>query len=383
MGFIWGLALLGQGALAQDVAGMPTLLAPGQFVYGPNVGDFDLSDYLRQQGSPLAEKADVLETWSAHASVNPRLVLTIIELQSGLVTGNGITAMSNAVGYPIDGFAAQIEGLTTALAHNFYDYLYTYGERSQGPRAAALPSVATLDGSSLAVPVGGGAGDYAILATLAPLSRSAAALDEKRAQFAETYRRLFPADDPLDNSNSITPQALPPDDFFQLPFPIGQMWWFNGAHNWVGGGMENDGGYGRPYSSIDFGIANNSCQAPANAWAVAAAGGNGYHPNGRSCWFRIAHGNGWMTSYYHLQNGRADGSLSANTGVGTISCEACVGGFASSPHVHLSLLYNGAYVDLDGVKFSGWQVNVGNGGYATGSISTWRRGQEPLYLSLE
>ena len=101
---------------------------------------------------------------------------------------------------------------------------------------------------------------------------------------------------------------------------------------------------------------------------MAAAAGTGYHPSGKSCWYRIDHAGGWTTSYYHLRNMIVNGSVSANQNLGTIACETCVGGYASGPHVHFSLLYNGAYVDLEGVKLSGWTVHSGNGDYNTGSL---------------
>ena len=127
--------------------------------------------------------------------------------------------------------------------------------------------------------------------------------------------------------------------------------------------------YGKPYSSMDFFTAADSCSSPPAAdWAVAAAGGTGYHPSGAACWYRIDHSGGWTTSYYHLRNTAGNGSMTANGKIGTIGCETCVGGFASGPHVHFSLLYNGAYVDLEGVQLSGWTVHSGNGDYQTGTL---------------
>jgi hypothetical protein len=181
--------------------------------------------------------------------------------------------------------------------------------------------------------------------------------------FVDIYQRLFPDDDPLDPSNQIAAPTAPPADLLQFPFPVGATWWFNGVHNW------NGGSYGRPYSSMDFGTAALNCSyPPSDDWTVAAAGGTGYHPSGYSCWYRIDHGNGWMTSYYHLLNPQPDGSVERNEAVGTIACEICAGGFATSPHVHFSLLYNGAYVELDGTQLSGWTIHEGDGGYSTGYI---------------
>ena len=60
--------------------------------------------------------------------------------------------------------------------------------------------------------------------------------------------------------------------------------------------------------------------------------------------------------------------MGQNGSLGTIGCEICAGGFASGPHVHFSLKYNGAYIDLEGVQLSGWTVHVGPTPYDSGSL---------------
>ena len=63
------------------------ILSEGQFVFGPNANSFDIHEYLGKINSPLLQYADLIEEECAYASVNPRVVLTLIEMQSGLVTG--------------------------------------------------------------------------------------------------------------------------------------------------------------------------------------------------------------------------------------------------------------------------------------------------------
>jgi hypothetical protein len=60
--------------------------------------------------------------------------------------------------------------------------------------------------------------------------------------------------------------------------------------------------------------------------------------------------------------------LSQNGSIGTIACETCAGGWASGPHVHWTLKYNGAYVSIEGTKVSGWTIHVGPEAYYTGYI---------------
>ncbi len=334
------------------------LISNSQFVYGPAAQRFDLAGYLARAGSPLAADAPTLEAWCGYASVNPQVVLVLLELDGRQVT-NGWHAP-----LPAGQRDADIGALVVQLAERFYAHLYRYGERA--------PSGMARTGSSVAPAAAGFAGvssgTYALVAslgqTLAPAEFERAVAPTGMGSFAATWARLFPGSDPLDASVSITPDALPPADLFQFPFPIGQTWWFNGAHSWNGGGLAP------PYSSMDFFTTADSCAAPpAGDWAVAAAGGSGYYPNtGAPCWYRIDHAGGWTTSYYHLRNVVGKGPAAANGRIGTIGCETCVGGYATGPHVHFSLLYNGAYVGLEGVKLSGWTVHTGSGNYDSGSL---------------
>jgi hypothetical protein len=45
--------------------------------------------------------------------------------------------------------------------------------------------------------------------------------------------------------------------------------------------------------------------------------------------------------------------------IGGIGEEICNGGFATGPHVHFALFYNGAPYDLQGLKLSGWTIHEG------------------------
>lgn len=336
------------------------ILSDSQFVLGPSARRFDLAAYLSRTGSPLLADAPVIEQWSAYASVNPQVVLAVLEVD-GRVSRGWPASFSSAER------ARLIETLVIRLAEKYYWHLYKYGGRAPHPSSAPL-LISLADGNTAEL-ISVSSGTFAVLDLLgrerteAGFARLVEASDP--ASFAATWARLFPETDALDASVSITPAALPPIDFFQFPFPLGQAWWFNGAHNWNGSAVT----FGRPYSSMDFFTSADSCSLPpVGEWAVAAAGGSGYHPSGYNCWYRIDHVGGWTTSYYHLRNTAASGPVSANSAIGTIACEICAGGFATGPHVHFSLLYNGAYVDLEGVRLSGWTVRSGNGDYQSGGL---------------
>lgn len=340
------------------------LVSNGQFVLGPAARKFDLSGYLRDSGSPLLASAGLIEARCAYASINPQVVLVLLEMDGQQVTQGWRIPLNE------DARSEAVEDLVIGLAERFYDHLYTCGERAPaGAGTRSAPSLTLADGTIAGISPATSSATFAIASTLAATLASAqfaVAVDPAGpGGFTATWVRLFPDSEPLDASVSITPQGLPPSGLLQFPFPAGQKWWFNGAHNWNGNGAT----YGKPYSSMDFFTSADSCSAPpAGDWAVGAAGGNGYHPSGYPCWYRIDHGGGWSTSYYHLRGVAANGPMVANGKIGTIGCETCAGGFATGPHVHFSLLYNGAYVDLEGVQLSGWTVHTGNGDYQTGLL---------------
>jgi hypothetical protein len=338
-----------------------TLISDGQFVWGPNVGDFDIRGFLESRGSGLAGYSDDLALWASYSSVNPQVLLALLEVRWKLVS----TLPGDA-----DPADVRMKIQTTALdvATAFYEHLYTYGARAAQPPDSA----ATLeldDGTVVELEDSMSSGSFAISSLLAasmPAATFSEMVDPSAGEgFPGVFAAFFPEVDPLSTANSIDAPAAPPDSLFQLPFPLGATWTFNGPHNW------NGGSYGAPFSSMDFFTGGATCSAPPYIWTVAAAPGNGYRPSGYTCWLQITHNGGWTTSYYHLRNMTAGGAQTRNAGLGTIACEVCAGGFATGPHVHWSLKYNGSYISLDGVKVSGWTIRTGSEPYTSGSL---RRG---------
>jgi hypothetical protein len=281
-------------------------------------------------------------------------------MQYGLVDGDrsGMTG---------DQIRSTIESTSLTLAKAFYEHLYTFGSRRQvnTANASESPIVALVDGTAVQFARTVSSGTYAVGTLLGASSN----LDTWQLQmasggqgsFSQTFASMFPGSDPTSTTNSIDPPAAPPDSLLQLPFPQGATWTYGGPHSWNGDNTP-------PFSSMDFFLTGGTCAAPPFYYAVAAAGGTAYHPSSYSCWIEINHGGGWTTSYYHLRNTFAGGSVSRNWLMGSIACETCAGGWASGPHVHFSLKYNGSYISLEGVKLSGWTVHVGSTAYTSGYI---------------
>ncbi len=335
------------------------LITDGMFVWGPNVGDFDFMAFLQQANSPLTPFAEDLALWSSYASVNPQVLLTVLEVRYGLVSGTGGAQDSDQI-------RDTIESTALNLAEAFYEHLYTWGARSEHSDLEPPAALALADGST--VEIGDTtSGSFAVSRALAEgqdlATWQAQVSADSSGGFSQTFNDLFPQADLLDASNDINPPSAPPGNLFQFPFPLGATWTFSGPHSW------NGGSYPPPYSSMDFFTGGATCSSPPNQYAVSAAGGTASRPSNYSCWLEINHGGGWVTSYYHLRNIYLASSLDRNTGTGTISCEICAGGFATGPHVHWSLKYDGAYTSLEGTKLSGWTIHVGSEPYTSGSLT--------------
>ena len=334
------------------------LITDDQFVWGPNVGDFDIATFLNRRGSPLAAYADEVALWAGYSSVNPQVLLAVLELRYGTVDHFADGADRATV-------ESQIETTALDLATAFYEHLYTWGARAEDGVADRLPpSLVLADGMIVAIESATTtSGTYALqrvlsegsdLATFQALTARADA-----GGFSATFAELFPGVDLLAEDNPINPTDAPADSLFQLPFPLGATWYFNGPHSWNGDNTP-------PFSSMDFFQGGADCDSPPALYAVATAAGSAIRRY--SCWMEIDHGAGWTTSYYHLRNLVGSGTQIRNGRLGSIACEVCAGGYATGPHVHWSLKYNGAYVSLEGVKLSGWTVHVGPTAYFTGSL---------------
>ncbi len=184
--------------------------------------------------------------------------------------------------------------------------------------------------------------------------------DESRlSRLVDAYVEQFGT--PISRDSGFT-EAAAPANFLRLPWLVGQTGWsFNGVHS-------NTGGCPNPVctsprSSIDFSrgwpawnsVTSDSPVHAAHAGTVSVAS---------SCNLRIANANGFATNYYHLSNIAVANQSTVVAGqkiaeyANTSAQALCQGGSSTGPHVHFSLLQNGAYIELDQSDLSGWRINA-------------------------
>ena len=380
------------------------VLSNGQFVYGPNIGDFDLKVYLQDHAPYLADYADELYARSEYFSINPKVYLTLLEVHGGLISNPDLDRVQDPFGFDDAGFIPQIEKISETMFDAYYLHLYTYSPLPYSRRD--LPFLVTPNDEVVNVEANTNAGTYAIIAALARIENKEKIieiLDNTHPDgFYQTYKKLFGNDDPLDENNDIRIPAssastesqqasypigagpvTPPDNLLQLPYLRGLSWKFGGVHDTGGcsglGGPSLNNCQFTDASSLDF-YPNGSAWGmdTSNMWVVAAA--SGIPTRYSDCGYKISHSGavnvGWETTYYHLEGAKyLSGSVNQNDKIGVIAntlAEAtCTGGAASGPHVHFSLKYNGAYVSINGTLLSGWYVHAGRWSYDTNPGYMW------------
>ena len=368
---------------AKLAAGQGNLLSDGQFVYGPNVGSFNVQAYLDTHAAHLAPYADDLYGRAKYYSINPKIYLTLLEVHAHLVSRPNLSAMDDPFGLGGD-FMAQIDLLSNKMKAAYYTHLYNYSALPVADRT--LAPFATTDGGSVKVASATNAGTYALIAGLTAIDAQniSVMLDNSRVDgFYQTYQRLFENDDPLDGQNQInipgTASALAaPPTLLQLPFLRGLTWRFGGVHDTSGcSGLGSNGCQFTDASAMDFYPSGSTWGMDTSSmWVVAAAAGTPTRVS--SCYFTVTYANGWETSYYHLENTQTfTGQVKQNDKIGVIAnteAEAtCNGGAASGPHVHFWLRHNGADVAINGTALSGWTVHAGR----------WSYDNDPNYMWVE
>ncbi len=348
------------------------LLPDSEFVYSPSAVDFDVSAYVQQAGGYLSEYREWLQStgWTSGAdivarvalenSVNPRLLLALLEYRSGWVFGQpkSKTQRSYPLGYvnqDADGLYHQLVWAVNQLSIGYY-----------GWREGRLTALAFADGRLARLAPSLNAGTVALQYFFSLDSSEAdwkAAVDPQTG-FIATHERMF--GDLWLRARAVEP--LYPPDLQQppliLPFLRGQLWGFTGGPH---GAWERDGAW----AAIDFapGSVEPGC-APTINWVTASAPGLVVRSE-RGVVVIDLDGDGheqtgWALLYLHIaEKGRVPLGTWVETGdkIGQPSCE---GGHATGTHVHFARKYNGEWIAADGpVPFvlSGWRVHAGHAPY--------------------
>ncbi|AVK04040.1 MULTISPECIES: M23 family metallopeptidase [Pseudomonas aeruginosa group] len=325
------------------------------FLYGRDAEAFDLQAYLALNAPALRDRSEYLEHWSGYYSINPKVLLTLMVMQSGPLGAPDPQALAAPLGRlsAKQGFEAQVRDVLQQLSRRYYGF-----EEYRLRQAAAAGTVAEngLNPASAAL----------LGLLLQDTAKADANGGHPLGAYAETFQRLFgtPSQALLQPRNRAARQLqakaalVPPANLMQLPWRQGYSWQPNGAHS--------NSGSGYPLSSIDASYDWPRWGSPT--YSVVAAHAGTVRVLSR-CQVRVTHPSGWATNYYHMDRIQVSNGqqVSADTKLGIyasdINTALCEGGSSTGPHLHFSLLYNGAFVSLQGVNLGPYRINVGSGNY--------------------
>lgn len=349
-------------AASADLIGPATKIIPdSELVYGPASITFDLPGFIQHRQGYLAfyqeevngsllDGAAIVQKIAENYSVNPRLLLAILEHRSQWVSNASPNAESLA--YPLGYYAPQRAGLYRQLA-------WAANELNRGYYAWRGGSVAnwTLADGNIVL------ADPTINAGTASIQHFFALLDERADWEVDTgYHGLFQTyfflfGPPFDLA--IEP-LLPPylrQPQMELPFPGGEAWQFTG-------GPHGGWGDGSAWAALDFAPPGEpqGCTA-SDTWVTAAADGLILR-TGEGAVIQDLDGDGyeqsgWILLYMHIESReRVAPGTQVKTGdrIGHPSCE---GGQSNGTHVHIARRYNGEWIPADGsIPFvlSGWRA---------------------------
>ncbi|WP_444997489.1 pre-peptidase C-terminal domain-containing protein [Aliikangiella sp. IMCC44359] len=330
------------------------LITKDKIIYSPEeMFQFNVEDYLAMHAPHLLTHAEAISHYAGTSTISPKIYLALIEYKTGLIS-SGKTSGQQAVSAfgelsNSSGFNKQLEDISNRLTDAFYN-----GNVFSEATANSLST----DDNYARNAIG------SVLISGENSSNSQLAADTAFNDFAKVYNRLFPQNnnEPLTSAPSVTSNnfAIPPSNFLQLPFPVGEAWSNGGSHTWTGSGSY-------PQSSLDFNDGGSWGSNLDHLWIVASAAGRAVVHS--SCNLEIVHADGWSTNYYHLDD------ITVQTGdmvdmnqplahyANQKSQALCEGGSSSGPHVHFSLKKEGQYFHLDGVALSGYVVHTGNDSY--------------------
>lgn len=359
-----GQSLQVPGTDIRLVSGPDFKIVPdSELVYGPAARDFDarsfvtgLNGYLLRhreevEGSMMDGPA-IVQLIADRYSINPRLILAVLEHQSGWVTQASPLPRSSIIGY------SGAEGLYGQLswAANLLNLGY-YGRSEGGLRGFNIGN----DTQVLFSPTinHGTAGVQRFLGALDGATYESWLEETGAGGFYATYEALF--SNPFAYTyDPILPAGLtaPP---LQLPWAGGDTWYYTGGPH----GAWNSGS---AWGALDFvPPADQAGCIQSDEWVTAMADGLVTRSGNGAVVIDLDSdgyaGTGWAITYMHLETrDRVATGTSVKVGdrLGHPSCE---GGFSNGTHLHIARSYNGRWISADGelpFEMSGW-VSAGAG----------------------
>jgi LasA protease len=334
------------------------------FVDGPASNGFDtgafvsshpgwLKDYRAYAEGVSHSGAEIVDMVATNYSISPRVLLTLLEFQTGALSQPVAPSGSYPLGevdYTHIGLYMQLIWAADVLNSGYY-----------GWRTGSLTEIEHLGGSIERPDPWQSAASVAFQYYF---SRHDNLADYTRAigpeGVAHSYLILF--GNPWKEDLASIPVSLQ-QPALTLPFAAGETWSFTGGPHTGWGSL-------LPWAALDFAPPDVKGCSATDRPAVAIADGVVVRSGTGVVMLDLdGDGNertGWDILYLHVAaTGRvsAGQSLKAGDPIGYPSCE---GGTATGTHVHIARKYNGEWIPVDSVisfNLDGWIAHIGDSPY--------------------
>lgn len=348
------------------------ILPDSELVNGPLSSLLNLETYINSQGGYLAyytqnvdgktlTGAQIVEKVAQNYSINPRLLLALLEYRSQWVSNP--TPAPSTFDYPIGyiddywvGLYRQLAWSADQLNQGFYRW-----------REGKIQTFTLADGSQVIPQPGINPGTAGVQNLFARFDNLATwNIDTGPNGLFATYSRMFgyPFDWAIE---PLLPPGLtqPP---LTLPFASGEIWQFTG-------GPHGGWGSGAGWAALDFAPPGDpiGC-SETDAWVRAIAPGRILRSEDGSVLQELDNDGleqtGWVILYLHIATrDRIPAGTTVQPGdkIGHPSCE---GGFTIAAHLHIARRYNGVWIPADdpllpfvmdgwtpsgnGIEYDGW-----------------------------
>lgn len=316
-----------------------------------------LNDYRAYVGGKNRTGAEIVDYVSANYSISPRLLLALLEYQSGALTQTDIPGTRYILGHRrvyYDSPYLQLVLAANILNNGYYSW-----------RAGMLTEFELPNGSLVRPDPWQNAGSVALQYYF---SRNYSG-DSFNASIgpdglARSYNNLF-GNPWQDSAAFVIPGSLGQPEL-RFPFRPGYIWAYTG-------GPHTGWGSGQPFAAVDFAPASDvsGCYTVKNDLpATAMADGLVVRSNVDGLILDLDQDGdertGWVLFYLHLATNNRAGvgqTLVAGDPVGYPSCE---GGSSTGTHIHVARKYNGEWILADGplaLSFEGWVAKSAGDAY--------------------
>jgi LysM repeat protein len=354
-----------------EVSSNVQIMPDSEIIYSPSAIGFDAESYA---GIPLGylssyreylvpewhNGGNVIEKIAIENSINPRILLSILEFQSNWVLGHPANAGVNL--YPIGteddmdtGLYAQMVWVSNQLSTGYY-----------GWREGSLNEYLFVDGTRMRISPELNAGSVAVQYLFSKLYAYEAWLEviDESEGFPAMHKSMFPdpwvraaQEEPLFTADLTQPELT-------LPFFGGQLWSFSsGPH----GAWDRSGAQ----AALDFAPSSSEPGCVESDQSITAVAGGLVVRTAPGVVVLDLDGDGneqtgWVILYLHVSSDKQveDGSwVDRGSFLGFPSCE---GGFSTASHLHIARKYNGEWMSAAGAlpfELSGWRTEAGSAAY--------------------